>query len=66
VDGNKLLIGVIASTSAGGPGYYATPGTIKEFKDWLANNTYPMKGFMMWDSHWDYLNGYAVSNACVA
>jgi chitinase len=35
VDGNKLLIGVLASPSAGGAAYYATPATIKDFKDWI-------------------------------
>ena len=27
------------------------------FKKYLADNKYPLAGFMMWDSHWDTLNG---------
>lgn len=64
VPGEKLLIGVMASMSAGGAGYYATPATISQFKTWITSNSYPLKGFMLWDSHWDALNGYAISNAC--
>lgn len=63
VDGNKLLIGVLASTSAGVSNYYAPPQVIKEFKAWLKANNYPLKGFMMWDSNWDRLNSFLVSNA---
>ena len=63
VNPNKLLMGVLASTSAGVSSYYAPPNVIKEFKNWLKVNNYPMKGFMMWDSNWDRLNNYQVSNA---
>lgn len=64
VDGNKLLIGLEASTSAGGSNYYITPEIIKAFKQWLTDNNYPLRGFMIWDSNWDALNGYLVSTAC--
>lgn len=65
VDGNKLFIGVLASTSAGGASYYATPQTIGQFQAWLKSNNYPLKGFMMWDSNWDKLNSFLISNAVV-
>lgn len=65
VAGEKLVMGLLASTSAGGSAYYVTPDVIAAFKQWLDDNSYPLAGFMMWDSHWDTLNGNAVSNACV-
>jgi chitinase len=65
VKGEKLVIGVLASTSAGGAKYYAPPRVIREFKQWIKKNNYPLLGFMMWDSNWDKLNGYVVSDACV-
>jgi chitinase len=63
VDGNKLVMGVLASTSAGGSQFYAPPHVIREFKSWIKQNNYPLKGFMMWDSNWDILNGMVISNA---
>lgn len=64
VNGNKLLIGVLASSSAGGAAYYASPDTISQFKNWINTNNHPLKGFMIWDSHWDATNGFTISNAC--
>lgn len=66
VPGKKLLIGLEASTSAGGSSFYASPDVITQFKKWIADNNYPIEGFMIWDSHWDTLNGFAVSNAASA
>jgi len=66
VDGNKLLIGLEASNTAGGANYYITPDIIAAFKQWLLDNNYPLKGFMMWDSHWDEQNGFLISTACTA
>jgi chitinase len=66
VAGSKLLIGLLASTSAGGSSFYATPAVVKEFKTWLATNNYPIEGFMIWDSYWDALNGFAISTAAAA
>lgn len=63
VNGNKLLIGVLASSSAGGAAYYAQPTVIKALKEYLTTNNYSLKGFMIWDSHWDALNGFQISNA---
>lgn len=64
VSGDKLIMGVLASTSAGGSQYYASPNVIIEFKSWIKQKNYPLKGFMMWDSNWDQLNQFAISNAC--
>lgn len=64
VSGEKLLIGVMASMSAGGAGYYATPDTINQFKSWISAKGHPLKGFMLWDSHWDAVNGYLISTVC--
>lgn len=62
VNGNKLLIGLLASSSAGGASYYTQPSIIQQFKQYLTTSNYPLKGFMMWDSHWDSLNSFLVSN----
>ena len=66
VSGEKLLLGVMASPEAGNSGYYSTPDTITQFKSWIKDNGHSLKGFMLWDSHWDAVNGFAVSNACGA
>lgn len=66
VDGNKLLMGIEASPEAGGSNYYVNSTTIQDFKNWLVGNDYPLKGFMMWDSHWDALNNYIISDTCYA
>jgi len=55
----KLVIGLLASTSAGNAGYYVPASTIASFIQWLPTLT----GIMFWDSHWDSLNGYSSSNA---
>lgn len=62
VSGNKLMMGVLASTSAGGAAYFYQTSVLAEFKSWLAENKYELNGFMIWDSHWDQLNGNALSN----
>jgi chitinase len=64
INGSKLLIGLEASTSAGGSSFYASADTITKFKSWISTNGFPLEGFMIWDSHWDALNSYAVSTAC--
>ena len=64
VSGKKLLIGLLASTSAGGADFYGKPETIVAFKKFLASKKYALKGFMIWDSHWDQLNNNAISKAC--
>lgn len=66
VPANKLLMGVEASSSAGQSSFYFNGATIAQFKNWTLTNNYPVQGFMIWDSHWDALNGYEVSKAIVA
>ena len=56
VSGDKLLMGILASTKAGGASYLYSPEVIGKFKAWLLEKKYPMGGWMMWDSHWDQLN----------
>jgi chitinase len=58
-------MGVLASTTAGVASYYTPPSVIREFKQWIKKNNYPLLGFMMWDSNWDKLNGFIISDACV-
>jgi hypothetical protein len=36
VSGKKLLIGLLASTQAGGAAYYAPPGVVISFKNFLS------------------------------
>jgi chitinase len=64
VDGNKIRMGLLASTSAGGSNYYTNQTEIAKFRTWLKEKGYPLNGFMMWDSHWDTLNNHIVSKAC--
>jgi chitinase len=40
VKGSKLLIGVLASTSAGIGSYYASPTIIADFKNWIVANNH--------------------------
>ena len=53
VSGDKLIMGILASTKAGGPNYLYSPEVIAKFKAWLHEKNYVMGGWMMWDSHWD-------------
>lgn len=62
VRGDKLIIGFMASRDAGIPEYYGNPDVIRQFKSYLNSNGYNIAGFMMWNSHWDQLNSFAVSN----
>lgn len=66
VNGNKLLIGILGGPTAGVAGYYATPDVIQGLKSYITSNGLSLKGFMMWDSHWDTLNGNAASNAVLS
>lgn len=62
----KLIMGVLASTSAGGAAFYPTPQMLTSAISTL-NSTYNTNvgGVMMWDSHWDTLNNCTISNAAV-
>lgn len=64
VPANKLIMGVLASTSAGGAAFYPTPDVLTSAITTL-KSTYSTQvgGVMMWDSHWDTLNGRVISNA---
>lgn len=66
VPGNKLLMGILASSQAGGAAYYAPPSVISSFKSFLSSNNHQLYGFMVWDSHWDTENGRQISNVIVA
>jgi len=57
---NKLLIGVPASQTAGN--LPPSGQTIDSFKGWMTSNNYSMLGAFIWDSHWDALNQYNMSN----
>lgn len=62
VSASKLALGVPASASAS-PAYAYLPSTIDDFQSWLTAQNYTVAGFMIWDSHWDALNQYQISNA---
>lgn len=64
VKAEKLRIGLLASRQAGGAAYYGEPGTIEQFKNFLHSNNYQLNGFMIWDSHWDSQNDFAISKVC--
>lgn len=66
IDGSKLLIGLEASPSAGISSFYASPSVVNDFKNWIASKKYSLEGFMLWDSHWDALNNYEISDACAS
>ena len=63
VNASKLSIGVLASSSAGGPSYYNPPSVILSYTNWLKQQDILIAGMFLWDSHWDQLNNYAVSTA---
>lgn len=62
IDPNKMFMGLLASPSAGVAGFYREPSVIRDFKNWLKANFFPLKGFMIWDSYWDYGNNFIISN----
>ena len=66
VKSSKLLIGLLASSQAGGAQYYGPPDVIQQLRSWLAEMAYDLGGFMVWDSHWDKVNNFAISNVCKA
>jgi chitinase len=63
---SKLLMGIPASTDAATSSYYPAPDVLTQVLKDLASkytqgqNTFG--GVMTWDSHWDALNNYTVSN----
>lgn len=67
VPANKLIMGVLASTSAGGAAFYPTPQMLTSAITTLSSQyTTSVGGVMMWDSHWDTLNNRVISNAAAS
>ncbi len=67
VPANKLIMGVLASTSAGGAAFYPTPAMLTSAITTLSSQyATQVGGVMMWDSHWDTLNNRVISNAAVS
>lgn len=62
VAADKLVLGVLGSTSAGSATYYTTPSVLVKFKAWLSSNNYGLRGFMVWDSAFDSKNANTISN----
>ena len=60
VNTSKLLIGVPASNTAGQTA--PTGAVVDAFQSWLSSNNYKLAGAFIWDSHWDALNQYQMSN----
>lgn len=55
---------MLASTLAGGAGYFAPSSVIGEFATWASSQG--IGGMGMWDSHWDKLNNFNISNTIIA
>lgn len=64
VPSNKLVMGIPASPTAGTGSPLAT--TIDSFMNWQITNNYTIRGWMMWDSHWDSLNAFNLSNTIIS
>ena len=60
---SKLIVGTIASSSAGGASYYGGMAPLQGFYTAMPTSygNYS-RGFMFWDSNWDSLNNYTISN----
>jgi len=61
VPANKLIMGLLASSSAGGKSYYATPEQLDLAFNNLEARGFSPAGVMLWDSHWDTLNNHLIS-----
>ena len=60
---SKLIVGTMASSSAGNPSYYAGMAPIQSFYSAMPTSYgVTPRGFMFWNSHWDSLNNYTISN----
>lgn len=60
---SKLIVGTIASSSAGGASYYGGMTPIQSFYTAMPTSYgITPRGFMFWDSYWDSLNNYTISN----
>jgi chitinase len=61
---NKLMIGTLASTSAGIAKYYTGGEAVKDAVETLSNEySIDVGGVMFWDSHWDELNDNIISKS---
>ncbi len=60
---SKLIVGTIASSSAGGASYYGGMTPIQSFYTAMPTSYgITPRGFMFWDSYWDSSNNYTISN----
>lgn len=60
---SKLSIGFLASKDAGGPSSYTLPTVLNSYQNWLVQSNMSPASLFIWDSHWDSLNSYLISNA---
>ncbi|TXI91422.1 MAG: hypothetical protein E6Q33_10375 [Neisseriales bacterium] len=60
---SKLIVGTIASSSAGVASYYGGMAPLQGFYTAMPTSYgITPSGFMFWDSNWDSLNNYTISN----
>jgi chitinase len=60
---SKLAIGIPASSAAGTG--VPTTTTIGAFQTWLTAQNMMIAGMMIWNSHWDSLNAFQISNSII-
>jgi chitinase len=63
VPANKLIMGLLASPSAGRSEFYAPAAEIEKAVNELDKMNINIGGIMFWDSHWDEQNSYTVGKA---
>lgn len=61
----KLVMGIPASTSAAIASYYVTSAVIDQYLTAMSTASYTLAGMMIWDSHWDQLNQFNISNTII-
>lgn len=67
IPASKLIMGVIASPQAGNSQYYAAPSELSNaIQDLGTKDSTSIGGVMMWDSHWDSLNGNKISSTAAS
>lgn len=64
---SKLIIGILASSKAGGSAFAPTPTMLESVVQTLSQPPYnnSLAGYMMWDSYWDESNSYEISDAAI-
>lgn len=60
---SKLIMGIPASSTAGNSA--PSSATISQFINWTIAQNYSLKGWMIWDSHWDSINSFNISNSII-